>query len=123
MPRKNDRANLLLSVDEMFAANQKENEMNTAKTFTIVAALVALTGATSFATASEKRPVTIKIETGGTIKVGDYETICDKKPKSCGSDYNPLPPRPKPKPKPSKLIRYGGSSHLPAGYTPIGIRR
>ncbi|MGH1416212.1 MAG: hypothetical protein ACRBB0_22180 [Pelagimonas sp.] len=41
----------------------------------------------------------IKIDTGGTIKVGDYETVCDKKPKACG-DHVKLPPRPKPKPQP-----------------------
>lgn len=36
---------------------------------------------------------------GGTIKSGDFETICDKDPKQCGSDAD-LPSKPKPKPKP-----------------------
>jgi hypothetical protein len=95
----------------------KESEMNTAKTVTIIAALVAFTGTTSFAIA--KPPVTIKIETGGTIKVGDYKPICNKKPKDCGSDYD----LPKPKPKPEKLTRHGDGGQMPAGYTPIGTRQ
>jgi hypothetical protein len=47
------------------------------------------------------KPIKVK---GGTIKSGDFETICDKDPKKCGSDVD-LPdrgskPKPKPNPKP-----------------------
>ena len=28
-----------------------------------------------------------------------YPTVCDKKPKLCGDDYNPLPSLPRPKPR------------------------
>lgn len=88
--------------------------MQITRTLTIIAALVAVTATTGLAHAGKKKPVTIKIETEGTIKVGDYETVCDKKPKECGSDYDPLGPRPKPKPEPTRLIIQTGAGHAPA---------
>ena len=97
--------------------------MNITRTITILAALVAVTATTGLAHAGKKKPVTIEIETEGTIKVGDYETVCDKKPKDCGSDYDPLPPRPKPKPTPTKLIIQNGAGQAPAGYMMIGVRK
>lgn len=97
--------------------------MNITRTITILAALVAVTTTTGLAHAGKKKPVTIEIETGGTIKVGDYETVCDKKPKECGSDYDPLGPRPKPKPTPTKLIIQNGADQAPAGYMMIGVRK
>ena len=95
--------------------------MNITRTITILAALAAVTATTGLAHAGKKKPVTIKIETEGTIKVGDYETVCDKEPKKCGSDYDPLGPRPKP--KPSKLIGNSGFGHISMDYTPISARR
>ncbi|MCG6904043.1 MAG: hypothetical protein LJE68_15320 [Rhodobacter sp.] len=84
------------------------------RSLTIVAVLVAFTGVTGVASAG---PVAIKIETGGTIKVGDYETVCDKKPESCGSELDPTTrPKPKPKPKPATLANFGSFSHLSTGY-------
>ena len=74
--------------------------MNITRTITLLAALVTVTATTGLAHAEKKKPVTIDMETEGTIKVGDYETVCDKKPEQCGSEYDPLGPRPKPKPDP-----------------------
>ena len=59
---------------------------------------------------------------GGTIKSGDYETICDKNPSACGEDLElpprkPTPPPPPPAPKASKNIH--GHLFLHNGYTPI----
>ena len=99
--------------------------MNTVKAITILAALAAFAAPTGMAHAGKKKPVTIDMETEGTIKVGDYETVCDKKPEQCGSEYDPLGPRPKPKPdpKPANLTGSGGFGQLQSGYTPISARR
>lgn len=104
-------------------SQKKEKKMSIkfGKSLTIVAALVAFTGATGLASAG---PVAIKIETGGSIKVGGYETVCDKKPESCGSELDPTTrPKPKPKPKPSTLIWNGGISNLSVGYMLFSARR
>ena len=42
-------------------------------------------------------PIKVK---GGTIPVGDYETICDKQPKKCGSEVKLPPRKPKTPPQP-----------------------
>ncbi len=43
----------------------------------------------------------------GTIKTGDYTTICDKKPKACGGSYGPTRPH---KPTTPPVVKESTSS-------------
>jgi len=80
------------------------------KTATTLAALFAIAGAANTAHAD------------GTIPSGPYETVCDKNPTACGSDYD-LPPRPKPKPpKPAKPTNYTVIwDGLSTSFTPFSV--
>ncbi|MCQ0990367.1 hypothetical protein [Jiella marina] len=81
---------------------------------TLKAAVIAIAAAPLLLT-SIANEVAAAPKKSGTIKSGSYETVCDKKPKSCGSEVE-LPPRKPKAAKPAKKVsrKPGGN-----GYTPI----